>query len=299
MVSAVEMRDIEIFLTLAEELHFGRTAERLHITQARVSQAIKAQERRIGGAFFDRTSRTVALTPLGHQLRADLLVGYQAIERGLARASETARGIAGTVRLGAMGAVAHELTTLFDAFRARHPGSDVVTREIHLGDPFAELRRGDVDLAMLWRPVKERDLVEGPVVFTEGRFMAMSDSHELAERESVSMEDFGGQVVPSAGPAYWLDSMVPRVTPAGRPTVRGPAVATFHELLHVVSSGQALAAFGQHYPRYYSHPGIALVPVRDAPRTEWALVWRDDDLDPRTRSFIDLASSIGPRAFGG
>ena len=59
----MELRDIEIFLTLAEELHFGRTAERLRISQARVSQSIKQQERRIGGALFERTSRSVRLTP--------------------------------------------------------------------------------------------------------------------------------------------------------------------------------------------------------------------------------------------
>ncbi|MGH3486399.1 MAG: LysR family transcriptional regulator [Actinopolymorphaceae bacterium] len=65
----MELRDIEIFLTLAEELHFGRTAARLHVTTARVSQAVKKQERHIGGALFDRTNRAVKLTPLGVQLR--------------------------------------------------------------------------------------------------------------------------------------------------------------------------------------------------------------------------------------
>jgi DNA-binding transcriptional LysR family regulator len=59
----MELRDIEIFLALAEELHFGRTAERLHVSQARVSQAIKKQERRIGGTLFERSSRQVRLTP--------------------------------------------------------------------------------------------------------------------------------------------------------------------------------------------------------------------------------------------
>lgn len=65
----VELRDIEIFLTLAEELHFGRTAERLHLTHARVSQVIKKQERAIGADLFYRTSRSVRLTPIGEQLR--------------------------------------------------------------------------------------------------------------------------------------------------------------------------------------------------------------------------------------
>ena len=82
----MELRDIEIFLTLAEELHFGRTAERLHVSAPRVSQAIAKQERRIGAPLFERTSRRVTLTPLGEQLRADLEAGYRRILEGVAEA---------------------------------------------------------------------------------------------------------------------------------------------------------------------------------------------------------------------
>jgi Bacterial regulatory helix-turn-helix protein, lysR family len=74
---AMELRDIEIFLTLAQELHFGRTAERLHVSPARVSQAIKKQERLIGAELFTRTSRNVRLTPVGERLRADLAPVYR------------------------------------------------------------------------------------------------------------------------------------------------------------------------------------------------------------------------------
>lgn len=300
MEKRVELRDIEIFLTLAEELHFGRTAERLHVTQARVSHAIKAQERRIGGVLFQRTSRVVTLTPLGEQLRGDLLTGYQAIQRGLTKAAESARGTSGTVRLGVMGSVGHELHELFDAFPARYPGCDVAAREIHFNDPFAELRRGDLDLALVWRPVDEPDLIEGPVVLTEGRVLAVPTGHELAERESVSMEDFGGQVfidTEPTVPGYWLNSMLPAVTPGGRPVRRGPVVTTFHEVLHAVATGQALSPLNEHVSRYYSHPGIVLLPVADAPVTEWALVWRSAEVHPRTLAFVDVATSLGPRAY--
>ncbi|MFF4877982.1 LysR family transcriptional regulator [Micromonospora sp. NPDC000668] len=297
----MELRDIEIFLTLAEELHFGRTAGRLHVSQARVSQAIKAQERRIGGALFERTSRAVALTPLGEQLRDDLRSGYDAIQRGLVKAAESVRGVTGTVRLGVLGAVGHELRDLIDAFRARHPGCVVTFREIHLGDPFAELRTGELDLAMVWRPVREPDLTEGPVLLTEGRLLAVWTGHELADRQSVSLEDLGGRVFVNPGPrvpGYWVESMLPAATSSGQPIRRGPAVTTFHEVLQAVSTGQALSPLSEHYMRYYSHPGIALLPIVDAPATEWALVWRTDNLHPRARAFVETAAALGPRSFG-
>lgn len=297
----VELRDIEIFLALAEELHFGRTAERLHVSQARVSQAIKAQERRIGGMLFERTSRMVKLTSLGEQLRDDLRAGYDAIHQGMARATESARGVTGTVRLGVMGMVGAEVRDVIDAFRDRYPSCDAALHEIHFSDPFAALRAGEVDLALLWRPVREPDLVEGPVLLTEGRAMAVWPGHELAERSSVSLEDFADRLVVDPGPRapeYWMQAMLPRHTPSGRPVPRGPLVTTFHELLARIAAHECVSPLSEHGPRYYSPPGVLFVPVHDAPITEWALVWRKDALHPRGRGFVEVATQLGPRGFG-
>ena len=93
----MEIRDVEIFLTLAAELHFGRTAERLHVSQARISQAVNQQERRIGGALFDRSNRRqIRLTPLGRQLRDDLRPVYDGLRASLERAQLAAQGISHT-----------------------------------------------------------------------------------------------------------------------------------------------------------------------------------------------------------
>lgn len=77
----MDTAEIEVFLTLAEELHFGRTAERLRMPQPRVSRLIASMERRAGGALFERTSRRVRLTPLGAQLRCELELVYAARPR--------------------------------------------------------------------------------------------------------------------------------------------------------------------------------------------------------------------------
>ncbi|HEX6359290.1 LysR family transcriptional regulator [Actinophytocola sp.] len=119
MGARVELRDIEIFLILAEELHFGRTAERLHISQARVSQAIKAQERRIGAPLFHRTSRRVRLTPIGEQLHRDLSAGYQQIMTGVAAATAAASGHHGHLTLGSMGPQPWAINQVIDLFQTR------------------------------------------------------------------------------------------------------------------------------------------------------------------------------------
>ncbi|WP_344845821.1 LysR family transcriptional regulator [Nonomuraea dietziae] len=117
----VELRDIEIFLTLAEELHFGRTSERLHVSVARVSQAIKKQERAIGAELFARNSHSVRLTRLGEQLRDDLRHLHQGLTHSLERARLAARGKTGTLRVSLFPANIQELRRYFETFRARHP----------------------------------------------------------------------------------------------------------------------------------------------------------------------------------
>lgn len=97
------LRDVEIFLTLADELHFGRTAERLHLSQARVSQVIAQQERQVGSLLFDRSNRRrVRLTPVGVLLRNDLQPVYASLLASMERARLAARGIAAQLRVGLM-----------------------------------------------------------------------------------------------------------------------------------------------------------------------------------------------------
>ncbi|MFC9294537.1 LysR substrate-binding domain-containing protein [Streptomyces sp. NPDC057011] len=294
----MELRDIEIFLALAEELHFGRTAERLRISQARVSQAIKKQERRIGAALFDRTSRSVTLTPVGKALRLELQQAYDLIQGGLARATEAALGVRGTLRLGVMGVLAQEMRPVVEAFRARHPDCDVDVVEIHFSEPFAPLRSGRTDLQLLWRPVHEPDLSVGPTVLTEDRVLAVSTASPLARRDSVSLEDLGGLHVLDPGPevpTYWFEAMVPTYTPAGRRIARGSVGRTFHEVLAHVSAGEIACPVNAHVPRYYTPPGIAFLPIHDAPVTEWALVWSAADESARLRAFVQTAQDLGTR----
>ncbi|CAM5287665.1 LysR family transcriptional regulator OS=Streptomyces tendae OX=1932 GN=GUR47_32225 PE=3 SV=1 [Streptomyces tendae] len=295
----MEMRDIEIFLTLTEELHFGRTATRLYVSQARVSQAIKAQERRIGGPLFVRSSRSVRLTPLGERLARELRVGYDGIQRALAEATATAGRVEGTLTIGVMGALGHELAPLVSRFTARHPGCRVDFREVHFSDPFTALRQGRTDAALLWLPVREPDLTVGPVVLTEGRVLAVGADHVLAGRAEAGLEDLGDHPVPALGwelPESWTAAMLPARTPLGRPVApAGPPVTSFHEVLTHVAAGTGVCPLNAHVLRYYTHPGVRFVPMPDAPATEWALVRRTGAEPAPLRAFAGFVRELGPQ----
>ncbi|MDO3700246.1 LysR family transcriptional regulator [Micromonospora sp. C28SCA-DRY-2] len=294
----MELRDIEIFLTLAEELHFGRAAQKLHVTQARVSQSIKKQERRVGAPLFERTSRVVRLTPVGQRLREDLRQAYDLIQSGLAGAAAEAQGVHGTLRIGVMGALGNELRPLIEKFTADHPACTVETVEFHFSDPFSALRAEHVDMQLMWLPVHEDDLTTGPVVLTEGRVLAVPETSDLAVRQAVSVEDLAGRTVLDPGtdaPDYWVEAMLPAVTPSGQPIPRGPRTRTFHEVLALVAAGQLVSPLNAHVTRYYTYPGVVYLPIHDAPPTEWALVWRTDRQTPLVHSFAKLGQHRGPQ----
>jgi DNA-binding transcriptional LysR family regulator len=293
-MGGVELRDIEIFLTLAEELHFGRTAERLRLTTARVSQSIRKQERLIGAPLFERTTRTVRLTELGEQLRTDLQVAYDQTRAAIQAATATARGTS-TLTLGVFGAQVHELVPVVDRFRAGRPDCDIAFREVHFSDPFGALRAGQVDLQTCWLPVQEPDLTVGPTVIVDPLLLMVASTHPLAGRASVLLEDLGDCVVPTianAVPEYWEIADVPSHTPSGRPIPRGPKVATFQELQAVVAADQAVCVVFAEASRFYQRPGIVYLPIEDAPTGQWALVWRAATESPLVRDFAAAARAF-------
>ncbi|MFD4896619.1 LysR substrate-binding domain-containing protein [Streptomyces sp. NPDC058411] len=294
----MELRDIEIFLTLAEELHFGRTADRLHVSQARVSQSIAKQERRIGARLFARTSRKVELTPIGTQLRDDLSVGYQRIIDGTRAATTAAQGGTSTLTLGLYGPQAHDCAHIINLFRARHPEVDLQIREVHFTDPFGPLRNGSVEVATSWLPVREPDLTVGPLVVTDPLLLMVAADHPLASRESVGMEDLADWTLPHSAlpvPEYWLQTLVPTHTPSGRPIRRGPKVSTFQEVAAVVAAGEAISLVHGDAARYYPWPGLRYLHPYDAPTGRWALIWPTAAETALVRALARVAEEAGPR----
>ncbi|MEW1587181.1 LysR family transcriptional regulator [Micromonospora vinacea] len=289
----MELRDIEIFLTLAEELHFTRTAERLHVTQARVSQAIKKQERRIGAALFERNNRQVTLTPIGQRLFDDIQPMYRGLHEGMDRARLAARGKTGVLRVGSIAVNLHDFRELFEGFAKDHSECEVQIRHVDFGDPFGRLRAGDIDVQIVWLPVKEPDLTVGPVIYTEPVVLAVGATHRLAGRESVSYEDLADEtVMGGARPDYWREILVPLRTPSGRLIPIGPSVSNFQEMIPILATGEAVSPVHAQAARYYARPDLAYVPIRDAPPARWGLIWRTGNETELIRSFAGIAQGL-------
>jgi DNA-binding transcriptional LysR family regulator len=295
----VEQRDIEIFLTVADELHFGRAAERLHVSTARVSQTIKKVERQIGAPLFERTSRRVELTPIGRRLGDRLRPAYQQIQEALDEAVAGAGGVRGTLRVGFVGAAAGKFVLeVAEAFRAEHPECEVQFREKQFGAGLGPLRGGEFDMLLATVPVfgaREADLTRGSLLFEGDRMLAVSARHPFAHRRSVSFADLARTTVlrlPATVPDYWDHALVPQHTSDGRPVERGPSFGTVQEMLALVGAGMGTYPVPSQATGYHVRPDVAYVPIHDAPPHLWRFVWLSAAETARIRAFDRAAAAL-------
>jgi DNA-binding transcriptional LysR family regulator len=297
MGDGVEMREIEAFLALAEELHFGRAAARLHRTVSSLSQTIKVLERRVGGPLFDRTSRRVVLTPLGSRFRDDLTPAYLATQAALQAAQRVARQSAGRQRLTVAATPTvppHLLDEATEDFRRAWPAVEVVWHTM----PFSQYLAwsGDVeppagtDILFCWVPSvspealpRERMLV-GPVIATSARVLLMTEEHPLVGRTTVDIEELADhQVVylPVSNAAF-ADAWCPPTTPAGRPIRRRHVSFVFLEqYLSALADGLVHVTAADIYWRPFGLAGVTRVPLTGLPPLLLVSTWptaADSDL---------------------
>ena len=291
----MELRDIEIFLTLAEELHFGRTAERLHVTPTRVSQAIKKQERTIGGQLFERTSRVVRLTPIGERLRDELELGYRQIRHAIGGAAAAVRGVSGTVRVGFSSPWCGDLIVkAAEVFRDRYPSCGVEIGERLLADRFGPLRAGEIDLQLTELPADEPDIVNGPIMFRERRALQVPLAHPLANWQFVTLEDYGEcEVIVLANvPDYFVDYHLPGRTPSGRPIQRGLTANSFQEVQSLIGAGRGVQPTALRAVAYHSRPDTVIVPFDDAPPIEFGFTWLAGGDTAKIQAFVRAVLDI-------
>lgn len=296
MTASFEAQEIRTFLVLAEELHYGRTAQRLLLTPSRVSQIIRRLETRIGGQLFTRTSRKVALSPLGVQLRRESGPAFRRVERALQRAHDAAGGLCGTVRLG-MYTPANggpHLIDIITAFRERYRNCDVAIIDVGLErDPVDWLRSKTIDVLAMRLPVPDLAVTTGPTLSVEDRVLAVSATHPLATREAIDWEDVADYAVSDVEtmPRELIDCLAPPSTPSGR-TLRRVNNAVFSQILTRVALGELVHPTVRSFADHHRHPGVVFVPIRDLPPSRTALGWIGNPPAPVIGAFIQTAQDV-------
>ena len=286
-MAGVEIRELECFLVLAEELHFGRAGERLFISQSRVSQLLRSLERRVGARLVDRTSRRVGLTPFGEEFAASLRPAYEALAATVDRARAAAREEAVRIRVGFQGLIYAGVAEAVVDFHGRFPGHRVDLTEIPLSDPFGALRAGELEAAVVLLPVEEPDLRVLARLPDQRQMVAVQAGNALSGRETVAAEELAGlSLVPLSGdaPDYWKRAQSPVATPRGRPIPQESGVSTLQEGLTRVASGLGAMMLCEATAEHNRRDDVAYVPVDGMPPSRLALVGRADGGTPELRA---------------
>lgn len=299
MWQTVELRELRLFLTLAEELHFGRTAERLQLTPSRVSQSLRALEDKLGAQLLFRTSRRVRLTPIGERLLREVAPVIGQLDGVLERSNAAARSLEGTLRIGVLSGPAGgpRLVEIIKAFESTHPECGVEVAQISWGDPVGRLRDGEVEVMATWVPLQQPDLVVGPTLSRQPRVLAVAQDHPLAGRESVSIEELADHRVVRFDnwPTELREAVVPSLTPQGRP-IHGTAVGVGDHALHGlpvrVARGELVFPTVESATSYMGELDLAFVPITGMAPLRSALVWRRPARDPKLRAFIRVARDV-------
>ncbi|MFM0632388.1 LysR family transcriptional regulator [Paraburkholderia xenovorans] len=295
----MDLKQLECFLAVARELHFGRAADTLYMSQSSVSEAIKALERALGGQLFDRTSRRVSLTPLGEALRSGAAPAVIQLKASIEDCKRQAAGKLRELKIGFIGGGFYELHQPFvTEFTAAHPEIKLEFVELTFATQYAAVSDGSVDAAFCRLPLGAAGLRNGPVIMRDQRMLCVPRDHPfvdagLLDPELLSQERLV-RMVPGSVNQEWQDYHFPHHTPQGKPIGEGPVIRTIREAISAVSTRQGLIMLAKRAASYYATPQIAFVAI-DLPAMPSALVWRTDDHRPILQEVDALLLRIARR----
>ncbi|MGW4538411.1 LysR family transcriptional regulator [Streptomyces chartreusis] len=290
----LDLRKLRYFVAVAEELHFGRAAERLHIAQPVLSRQIRSLEEELGAEVFDRGRRGTLLTPAGKQLLEDavpLLASAQALVR---RVKSSAQGTPSLI-IGFMPGIT--VTPAMIAFTALHPDVNVRLLRTTWDDQVAVLLDGRADVGIVRLPIDRQGLEVHPL-FQEPRVVMVPVGHRLADRRSVTVKDLAAEHLlqdPNAVPE-WRDVAL-ELQSGARPEV--PVIHQVEEKLELVAAGAGICVLPLSTANFYTRPDVIPLPVDDLGPNEMALAWVAARRSPLIRDFAEAAADTLAQAHGG
>lgn len=284
----IELRHLRYFAAVAEELHFGRAAQKLHIAQPALSRQIQRLEEEIGTRLLERTQRSVALTAAGkaYLARANRILDEVAQAGG--EALRVANGEAGALKVSFIHSSTYNLTpAALDLFTTRHPRIHLELQESTVFQQVEALDRGEVDIGLLRPPLESKEL-EWETILTEDFVLAVPQTHRLAKRRSVpaaALHDepfilFNRQQSP-----LFYERITGFCEKAGfSPRIAQRAIQ-IHTVLGLVGAGLGIAIVPNAALKLFM-PRVRFVALEEPIEpVEVALAWRRDNLNPAVRLF--------------
>lgn len=277
----MNLRSIRCFLAVAEELHFGRAAKRLNISQPPLTQHIKSLEAELSATLFQRTKRSVRITEAGIALlgEARRLIGQADGLRHVVQRAD--KGSSGYLRAGFItSSVFTDTRKLYAKMSHGVPGVTVMWQEMNSSEQIEALHEGKIDIAFLHTPAHHPGL-SARLIVRDPMVMAMSDTHHLARRRQVRLSDFGADdfVLPlrHMSPIFY-DSIIAACRAAGiSPAIPPHQPRNLLTILSLVSVGAGVSVIPSTLASA-GFPGVTFIRIRgEAPIAEVSALWKPDN----------------------
>ncbi|CAN5548552.1 LysR substrate-binding domain-containing protein [soil metagenome] len=289
-----ELAQLRCFVVLAQELHFGRAASRLNMTQPPLSRQIQLLEHAVGARLFDRTSRAVSLTSSGRSFQPDAVRILELSDKAVATARRTAKGESGTLTIGfTTSSGSGVLPSLLIECRKRLPDVQFDLLEMVTTDQIEALSSGRLDVGLLWKPVPSD--FESVVLRRERMVAALPKEHPRAKGPAPMLSDFDRKPFIMYSPyqsRYFHELVASMFHEQQIAPDYVQHVAYIHTMISLVSAGMGAAVVPDSSRHFSDKVIFRPLPVFSKQLVERHLAWSPDNRNPILQPVIEVARAL-------
>jgi DNA-binding transcriptional LysR family regulator len=283
----MELRQLQYFLAVAEDLNFSRAAERLRMTQPPLSLQIQNLEKELGFPLFNRNHRLVELTAAGQLFAGEIRKLFDHLHRAIEHSGSVHRGEKGTLTIGFVGSATYDiLPRVLREFRTLHP--DVLVHLLELSTPaqLAALHEGEIDIGVLRPPVQDGQLCT-EIVSAVPCVLAVPNQHLLAQQHPVALTDLTLYPFVMLSRKTWA-GLYDEIVTVCNPIIQQEAFE-FQTVIGLVAAGLGIAVVPQSAVNLHTKDVVYIDMPDQLPVASMGISWRRKDASPLVQAFISIA----------
>ncbi|MBV6627073.1 MAG: LysR family transcriptional regulator [Rivularia sp. (in: Bacteria)] len=287
----MELRHLRYFLTLAEELHFGRAAERLHIAQPPLSQQIRQLENELGFELFHRTKRKVELTEAGKVFLVEVQQIFRQLEQAIFLGRQVSRGEIGQLVIGFVSSAAYNiLPDYLLQFRNNNPNINLELHELTTDEQLRWLNSGKIDVGFV-RPPVDKDIYDFKIVFDESLIIALPENHPLANQEKVSLSSLINEsfiLFPRFLAPGLYDLIISFCQQVGFSPKLAQEAIQMQTIVSLVAAQIGVAIVPESLQNLRRTGVVYKYFVEETPKVSIAMIWRKNDVSAVLKRFLEI-----------
>ncbi|MCU0526172.1 MAG: LysR family transcriptional regulator [Elainella sp. Prado103] len=291
----IELRHLRYFITVAEELHFGRAADRLHMAQPPLSQQIKQLEIALGFQLFYRTKRSVQLTEAGQVFLLESRKLFKQLDQAIESGRQVSRGESGQLVIGFISSSAYSvLPEMLRSFRSQVPEVRLELHEMPTNEQIEWLRQGKIDLGILRPPVEDPSL-QLSTILREPMVVALPESHPLIDQSAIALDSLSREsfvLFPRPLSPRVYDQIISLCQQAGFSPHIVQEAMQMQTIISLVAGGMGVSIVPISLQNM-QRTGVVYKPLAEpTPYAEVAIAWRQQDTTPSLQRFLALIQTL-------